>query len=131
LTFKRYKNAFHDLIKDCVVKLKQASIASELASSLLEQQKQLFGSQNQYGEEYNDIFEARASMVDEQKNKIKHLLSINESALLQMDKTCIKLSKLYESADASSLSSHDILEELTEKIDLYKGVTLSKDQPTN
>ena len=121
LTFKRYKNAFNDLLKDCVIKLQQASIASELASSLLEQQKQLFGKPNQSGDDYDDIFAARASMVDEQKNKIKQLISVNESALLQMDKTCIKLNKLYESSDELALSAHDILAELTEKIDLYKG----------
>jgi len=121
LTYKRYKNAFHDLIKDCIIKLQQASIASELASSLLDQQKQLFGSTGQYGGEYDDIFEARASMVDEQKNKIQQLLAINEAALLQMDKTCLKLNRLHESADEKELSSHDILGELTEKIDLYKG----------
>ena len=131
LTFKRYKNAFHNLLKDCIIKLKQASIASELATSLLEQQKQLFGKPNQYGDEYDDIFAARSSMVEEQKNKIKQLLNINEAALLQMDKTCIKLNRLYESSDDSKLSSHDILDELTEKIDLYKGVTLSKNQHTN
>ena len=122
LTFKRYKNAFHDLIKDCIIKLQQASIASELASSLLDQQKQLFGSAEQSGGEYDDIFEARASMVDEQKNKIQQLLTTNEAALLQMDKTCLKLNRLHESEDENELSSHDILEELTEKIDLYKGV---------
>jgi len=131
LTFKRYKNAFHNLIKDCIVKLQQSSISAELTSSLLEQQKQFFGEENQYGDEYNDIFDARASMVEEQRNKIQQLLDINESALLQMDKTCLKLNALYESVDDSELNSHDILDELTEKIDLYQGVTLDKNQENN
>ena len=65
-------------------------------------------------------------MVDEQKSKIQQLLGVNEAALLQMDKTCIKLNRLYESADDSADFSHDILKELTEKIDLYKGVILTK-----
>ena len=127
LTYKRYKNAFHDLMKSCITKLQKASIASELATSLLEQQKLLFSKPGQYGDEYEDIFAARASMVDEQKNKVQQLLNINEEALLQMDKTCIKLNQLYENADQLSLNSHDILDELTQKIDLYKDVVIKND----
>ncbi len=127
LTYKRYKNAFHSLLKDCMIKLQKASISSELATSLLDQQKQLFSKPNEYDEGYEDIFAARASMVDEQKSKVQHLLNVNEEALLQMDKTCLKLNKLYENAGDLALNSHDILNELTQKIDLYKDVVIKND----
>ena len=89
----------------------------------MEQQKALFSDANLADtDEYQDIYDARSSMVEEQKHKVQELLTINENALIQMDKTCVKLSRLYENSEDDAVDPLVILKELTEKIDLYSGL---------
>lgn len=123
LTYKRYLNALHELMEFCVHNLQQASIAAELATSMFEQQKSLYGDAK-FNNEFDDIIAARLSMVDEQRAKFKLLIGENEKALLQIDKTMLKLSNI--SNDEENIDPIDALKELSDRLELYRGKTLTR-----
>jgi hypothetical protein len=124
ITYKRYLNAFNELITFCLSNLQKASIAAELATSMLEQQKSLYGNA-QFNNEFDDVIAARLSMVDEQRAKFKVMISENEKALLQIDKTMLKLSDI--SDDNKNIDPIDALKELSDRLELYRGKTLTKE----
>lgn len=123
LTHKRYLNALHELMEFCLRNLQQASIAAELATSMFEQQKSLYGNAK-FNNEFDDVIAARLSMVDEQRAKFKSLIGENEKALLQIDKTMLKLSDI--SNDEENIDPIDALKELSDRLELYRGKTLTK-----
>lgn len=122
LTFKRYLNALNELIAYCLSNLQKISVAAELANSMFAQQKTLYGDAK-FNNEFDDVIAARQSMVDEQRAKLKSLLGENEKALLQIDKTMLKLNSL--NTDAGDVDPIDALKELTARLDLYRGKTLT------
>lgn len=124
LTFKRYLNALNELVADCLSNLQKASVSAELANSMFEQQKALYGDAR-FNNEFDDVIAARLSMVDEQRAKLKRLLGQNEKALLQIDKTIFKLNSL--SNDESNIDPLEALKELSARLDLYRGKTLTKE----
>jgi hypothetical protein len=122
LTFKRYLNALNELIAYCLSNLQKISVAAELANSMFAQQKILYGDAK-FNNEFDDVIAARQSMVDEQRAKLKSLLGENEKALLQIDKTMLKLNSL--NSDDGEVDPIDDLKELTARLDLYRGKTLT------
>ena len=124
LTFKRYHNALNELTSHCLDNLQKASVCAELANSMLRQQKELYGdvhSQNQFSNEFDDVIAARLSMIDEQRAKLKSLLVESEKSQLQMDKTMIKLNEI--NSDKLVIDPIETLKELTERLDMYRGLT--------
>ncbi len=121
LTYKRYLNALHDVLKFCVGNLSKAAVTAELSNSMLQQHKTLFG-ESQFSDEFDDVIAARLSLIDEQRAKLKLLIRENDKALLQIDKTLIKLNSF--TADEASVDPTQTLNELTERLDLYRGNTL-------
>jgi len=64
----------------------------------------------------------REQLIYDQRAKIQLHLQNNESALLQMDKTILKLSALKpanDNADIDLAMAQTILDEMTDKLDLY------------
>jgi len=80
------------------------------------QKYQAVGSQN------SSEFVEREQLIYDQRAKIQLHLQNNESALLQMDKTILKLSALKpanDNADIDLAMAQTILDEMTDKLDLY------------
>lgn len=123
LTYRRYLNAFDDLLAHCLQNLQQASVAVELSETLLEQQKLLFNRAS-YAEEQTDILAARNDMIEEQNAKVQHFLRLNERSLFQMDKTMVELTRLKEDKEGGQEHAELILQELAQKTDQFKGLTL-------
>lgn len=117
LTYKRYLNAVHQLIKYCLNNLQKASVATELANSMFEQQKALFG-EAKFNDDFDDVIAARLSMVDEQRAKFKGLINEAENALLQIDKTMVKLDSL--KSNDPDIDPIEALQELTARLELYR-----------
>jgi len=124
LTFKRYLNAFNELVAHCLSNLQKASVSAELANSMFAQQKALYADAK-FNNEFDDVIAARLSMIDEQRAKLKSLLRENEKALLQIDKTMLKLNNV--SNGASDIDPIEALKELSARLELYRGKTLTKD----
>lgn len=134
LTYKRYLNAMHEVLKVCMQNLQQASIAAELATSMFEQQKNLIGSAallesdtdniRSVTGEFDDVIAARMSMVDEQRMKFKALIAKNEHALLQIDKTLIMLANVSDAESDQDIDPISALQELTARLELYRGATI-------
>ena len=93
---------------------------TELANSMFEQQKSLYGDA-QFDNEFDDVIAARLSMIDQQRAKFKVLISENEKAILQMDTTMLKLSDFGKGEDIGDPT--EALKGLTERLELYKGKT--------
>ena len=120
LTYRRYLNTFKELLSYCLANLKEASVVTELANSMFQQQKSLYGDA-QFDNEFDDVIAARLSMIDQQRAKFKALISENEKAILQMDTTMLKLSDFGKDEDIGDPT--DALKGLTERLELYKGKT--------
>lgn len=123
LTYRRYLNALNELTQFCLSNLQKASVASELANSMLEQQKLMYGDKK-YNDEFDDVISARLSMVDEQRAKLKSFVAKNGKALLQIDKTMLKLANL---SDDDLIDPIEALKELSDRLDLYRGKTLNQE----
>jgi len=121
LTFKRYLNAFNELVAYCLNNLQRASVSAELANSMFAQQKALYGDAT-FNNEFDDVIAARLDMIDEQRIKLKTLLHENEKALLQIDKTMLKLSNLNN--DSNEIDPIEVLQELSARLELYRDITL-------
>ena len=124
LTYKRYLNAFQDSAVFCVKNLSQAAITAELSNDMFEQHKIVFG-ESQFNNEFDDVIAARLSLIDEQRARFKSLIKENETALLQIDRTLIKLNSLDN--DADQIDPTEALNELTERLELYRGNTHSNE----
>ncbi len=121
LTYKRYLNALHEVIKFCIANLGKAAVIAELSNSMLQQHKTLFGD-SPFSDEFDDVSAARLGLIEEQRAKLKLLIRENDKALLQIDKTLIKLNSL--APDEIGIDPTQTLNELTERLDLYRGNTL-------
>jgi len=117
LTHTRYLNAFESLLGIVLQNLSQAATGLEVVVGQLSLQKyQAVGSQN------SSEFVEREQLIYDQRAKIQLHLQNNESALLQMDKTILKLSALKpanDNADIDLAMAQTILDEMTDKLDLY------------
>jgi hypothetical protein len=125
LTFKRYLNALNDVVAYCLKNLHKAAVTAELSNSMLDQHRSLFG-EAKFNSELDDVISARLGLIDEQRAKLKYLIRENEKALLQIDKTLIKLNALHQ--DNADIDPAQTLNELTQRLDLYQGVTLTSDK---
>ncbi len=131
ITFRRYLNSLHHVLGYCIENLQTASVATELANSMLEQQKKLFGeatllqAETSNESEFDDVITARMDMIDQQRASIKRLLADNEKALLQIDKTMVKLNELSAEHQGKENEIDPIidLQELTERLELFRGKT--------
>ncbi len=120
LTYKRYFNAFKDLMDNSFGNLSAISSTLDLISSMLEQEQSHLNLL--HDEQMQALHEQRLSLIEQQQAKVQKLMLQNESALLQMDKTLIKLMSLQtDSANEQQTiaEAEQLLEEMTNKLDLY------------
>lgn len=124
VTFSRYYNAYINLLEKAFSNLNKAVDASDLLLTL--QSKEIFFDEKLEDEEYqielNSFEEERKDLIEYQHDLIKKMMIQNESALIQMDRTILKLMETQTKSGSSGsiTQSEDELEEMTKKLDLYE-----------
>ena len=125
------QNAFVEVLRLAFGNLNQISMGLETIFLLLEQQKvdlsgylpeqekQQVVLDGKEDEDLGAIHRQRALLIEEQQKLNHRLMLENESALLQLDRTIIKLSGISKSGQIpDSGSAQKILKDLTERFDL-------------
>lgn len=118
ITHSRYLNAFESLLGIALQNLSQAATGLEVIAGQLSIQKY-----QAVAGKASALFVEREQLIYDQNAKVHTDLQNNESALLQMDKTILKLSALKPASDYADIDltlAENILDEMTGKLDLYQ-----------
>lgn len=118
ITHSRYLNSFESLMKVTLLNLKQAATVLEVVQGQISLQKH----HKSIGVG-RELFEERQSLIDEQQSEVSRYLLSNESAIMQMDKTILKLNALKSADEHHKVDmnvSKEILDEMTQKLELYQ-----------
>ena len=124
LTYSRYQNAYLSLLSGALKNLNKMIDASDFLLNL--QSKEIFFDEKLADEEYqiemNAFEEERKDLIEYQNDIIKKMMIQNASALIQMDRTIMKLleTEIGTESNGAITQSETELEKMRKKLDLYE-----------
>jgi len=122
ITYGRYYDVFSQLVQVNLNNLSQTALTLNLLNSMIEQEQEF--AQHPAEEQLDALQNERKNLIEEQQSHLHALMLENESALIQMDRTILKLNQLQTSrgSNLNMQEAEDMLQDITEKLEKYSNI---------